>query len=173
MDSKEKAAMVFHFLANKRLSDAATVLESIERKPYHCTDPAYSAKLAGVLMFSLTWGCDYWRSIALQATDIAKYLSMKERGDEGRDENIGRLNRKWVTEMLARERALEVICQAQGIFPEDVRRFASNVPKFVPEGEFHAPDPECLESLVEGYTALINGFNGYSERFSDPAKAVH
>lgn len=172
MSNKDKATMALHYIANHQLdacNELFTTVPVVDRKDL---DPEFSAPYGTGLFFAVTWGNEYWKTIALRMTALCKYFAEKDKYGEVAQENA-QDHSVFESRLLAIDEALNVVCSMYGIFPGDVRKLASNAIEFEPLDQNVKPDEQYKDQLVTQYLAMMNAWPGNYQQKSVPGESAH
>lgn len=171
---KEKSQIAFHHIANGDSDKAESIYSTVEKKEYVCTDFEFTSPLSCAILFSAIWGVEYWKNVALQSTANAKYFVDREKGNEVPNsvEMASRLA-AFEARALAIDDSLVIICQAYGIYPDDVMRLASFASRYEPIEKNAKADQAYLSELVCSFKAAMNSWPGNAAQKSVEAVRVH
>lgn len=156
IDAATKASLAFHYIANGLFDEVERLYETVEMKNYTCADFEFSNKLAVSLLFSTSWGNEYWKHRALLAESAC-------------DEERVLLDKR----CMAIDLALDTLCGHYGLAPDDVRRLSNQAMRHKPIACEVEPDMSYLAELIESYRRMIESWPGAIEQKGSRGSALH
>lgn len=144
LTNKQQAALAFNHLLSGNQVETERVIDAVPMRAYRCKDLDFQDQFESYKTMALLWSVEYWQLYAHQLEVLIRLNRHTRRND-------------WIKADLAHEqldhlgsclsaidRALEAICEAQGLDAGAVRLMASCRP--TPPA---APD--------EGYATIVTG----------------
>ena len=174
MNVKEKAQIAFHHIANGEPWKAEAIQNTVEAKDYRLGDLEFSSPLSCCILFASIWSTEYWKNMALQQTDKAKYFFDVLQGNPVPTsvELEARLA-SFEGRALAIDEALVTICQVYGIYPDDVRKMAANAVAYKPVGKNAKADTAYKAQLIEHFTSMMASWPGNALQKGNGGACVH
>lgn len=159
IDLYTKAGLAFHHIANGEFDAVERLYATIEMRDYTCTDFGFSNRLSSALLFTGTWGGEYWKCRALLA----------EAEISGNSDS----HAKMAGRCMAIDAALEIVCAKYGLDPDDARKIAHEATK---PNVVNAPcdlDEEYLADRVAAYSAMMDSCPGNVEQKGSEGTLLH
>lgn len=173
MDAKDKAMLVFHYLANGQSDKALAIEGTVSIKNYDFLDLEFTAPLSCGYLLAKAWGNTHWKNMTFRMTSLTRYLAEKSMGNLKEAERFAADSLAFENRLLAIDAALVHVCRAYGIDPDDVRKIADDAITFEPTDQAAAVDVSFFCDLVEKLTQMVESWPINTAQKSCAPQSVH
>ena len=150
LTTKQQAALAFNHLMTGNQIETERVISAVPMKSYRCKDLDFQDQFESYRVMALLWSVEYWQLYAQQLEALVR-LNLHTRhkdwikADQAHEqlEHIG-------SYLSAIDRALQSVCEAQGLDPEAVRLMAGCRPSmaFAPDLAYESEVREQLDRVI-------------------------
>ena len=150
LTTKQQAALAFNHLMAGNQSETERVISAVPMRSYRCKDLDFQDQFESYRVMALLWTVEYWQLYAQQLEALVR-LNLNTRrkdwikADQAHEqlEHIGSC-------LSAIDRALQSVCEAQGLDSAAVRLMAGCKPSmaFAPDLAYESEVREQLERVI-------------------------
>jgi hypothetical protein len=173
MDAKDKAMLVFHYLANGQSDKALAIEGTVAIKNYDFLDLEFTAPLSCGYLLAKAWGNTHWKNLTFRMTSLTRCMAEKGMGNTEGVAKFAADHLAFENRLLAIDAALVHVCRAYGIDPDDVRKIADDAIAFEPTEPAAAVDVSFFYEMVEKLTQMIESWPINTAQKSYAPQSVH
>ena len=147
---KQQAALAFNHLLTGNKAETDRVVDAVPYKSYRCKDLDFEDQFDSYRRMTMVWSIEYWQLYAQQLETLVRlnlYTRRKDwiKADQAHEqlEHIG-------SHLSAIDRALQSVCEAQGLDSEAVKLMAGCRPSmaFAPDLAYESEVREQLDRVI-------------------------
>jgi hypothetical protein len=150
LTTKQQAALAFNHLLSGSENETEKVISAVPMRAYRCKDLDFQEQFESYKMMALLWSIEYWQLYAQQLEALVRLNLYTRRRDWIKADQAHEQLEHLGACLSAVDRALQGVCEAQGLDAGAVRlmagcRSAANMP---PDDEYEASMQHILEQLT-------------------------
>ncbi len=151
LTTQQQAALAFNHLISGNQVETERVIDAVPMRAYRCRDLDFQDQFEAYKTMALLWSIEHWQLYAQQLEALVR-LNRNTRRKEWIKADLAHEQLEHIGSCLsAIDRALEAICEAQGLDARGVRLMAGckKLAAFAPNVEHEAEVREELEEIVQ------------------------
>ena len=150
LTTKQKAALAFNHLMTGNQIETERVISAVQMKSYRCKDLDFQDQFESYRVMALLWAVEYWQLYAQQLEALVR-LNLYTRRKDWIKADLAHEQLEHVGSYLsAIDRALQSVCEAQGLDSEAVKLMAGCRPSmaFAPDLAYESEVREQLDRVI-------------------------
>jgi hypothetical protein len=150
LTTKQQAALAFNHLMTGNQIETERVISAVPMKSYRCKDLDFQDQFESYRVMALLWAVEYWQLYAQQLEALVRLNLHTRRKDWIKADQAHEQLEHIGSCLSAIDRALQAVCEAQGLDSEAVKLMAGCRPlaATVPNAEHQADVQEHLSGIV-------------------------
>ena len=150
LTTKQQAALAFNHLMTGNQIETERVISAVQMKSYRCKDLDFQDQFESYRVMALLWAVEYWQLYAQQLEALVR-LNLYTRRKDWIKADLAHEQLEHVGSYLsAIDRALQSVCEAQGLDSEAVKLMAGCRPSmaFAPDLAYESEVREQLDRVI-------------------------
>jgi hypothetical protein len=150
LTTKQQAALAFNHLMTGNQIETERVISTVPMKSYRCKDLDFQDQFESYRVMALLWSVEYWQLYAQQLEALVR-LNLYTRRKDWTKADLAHEQLEHIGSCLsAIDRALQSVCEAQGIDSEAVKLMTGCRPSmvFAPDLAYESEVREQLKTVV-------------------------
>ena len=150
LTTTQQAALAFNHLITGNQIETERVISAVQIKSYRCKDLDFQDQFESYRVMALLWALEYWQLYAQQLEALVRLNLHTRRKDWIKADQAHEQLEHIGSYLSAIDRALQSVCEAQGVDARAVRLMAGYRPsmEFAPDQAYEAEISEQLQSMV-------------------------
>ena len=150
LTTKQQAALAFNHLMTGNQIETERVISAVPMKSYRCKDLDFQDQFESYRVMALLWSVEYWQLYAQQLEALVRLNLHTRRKDWIKADQAHEQLEHIGSYLSAIDRALQSVCEAQGLDAGAVKLMAGCRPSmaFAPDLAYQSEVREQLERVI-------------------------
>ena len=150
LTTKQQAALAFNHLMTGNQIETERVISAVQTKSYRCKDLDFQDQFESYRVMALLWAVEYWQLYAQQLEALVRLNLHTRRKDWIKADQAHEQLEHIGSYLSAIDRALQSVCEAQGLDAGAVKLMAGCRPSmaFAPDLAYQSEVREQLERVI-------------------------
>ena len=150
LTTKQQAALAFNHLMTGNQIETERVISAVPMKSYRCKDLDFQDQFESYRVMALLWAVEYWQLYAQQLEALVRLNLYTRRKDWVKADQAHEQLKHIGSYLSAIDRALQSVCEAQGLDSEAVKLMAGCRPSmaFAPDLAYESEVREQLDRVI-------------------------
>ena len=150
LTAEQQATLAFNHLMTGNQIETERVISAVPMKCYRCKDLDFQDQFESYRVMALLWSVEYWQLYAQQLETLVRLNLHTRRKDWIKADQAHEQLKHIGSYLSAIDRALQSVCEAQGLDPEAVRLMAGCRPLVAtaPNQTYEVEISEQLQRMV-------------------------